>query len=378
MSIPQNNVSGIIFCKFSRSKTLRRFCLSWLIVLVCLTALPLVSNAAIYEKLLNQAGLKTAWQNAISLNLNEKVQKITVLGDYLYILTDNNYLFCLDRHTGNLRFGIPAAAAKLPVFEPADYNNVAYIVAANNLIAVDLQQGAELYRKKIPFSVSAPAAVNSSYFYFPGMDNVLHASDLSSLREIFRVGANDASGVTSVIATNDSVFFATKGGSAVCMAATEPKRIWQFEAVDAIAAPLAKVSNWIYVSSKDTNLYKLDAGNGKMAWKFHTGSILTESARATDTAVYQYAINKGLYAIDANSGKQLWLLPDGVDLLSQNGDRAYIFDKNNICAVRSNKDAKNIFTINFASVTNYAVNTYDADIYIMENKNISCIKPVKK
>jgi outer membrane protein assembly factor BamB len=357
---------------------LRTFCLSLLLSFVFLTVLPSESKAIVGEKLLNQAGLKTAWQNAIAMDKKEKVQKITVLGDYLYILTDNNYLFCLDRNTGKFVFGLSVAAKNLPVFEPVDYNDTAYIVAGNNMVAVDLQQGAEVYRKKIPFPVSARAAVNSSHFYFAGRDNVLRASDLTSLREIFRVGSIDAAGVTSIVAVEDSVFFATKGGSVVCMAPAEPKRIWQFETVGPIEAPLTKASNWLYASGRDTNLYKLNAENGGLAWKFQTGSVLTTSARVTEKTVYQYAINKGLYAIDAESGEQIWLLPDGLDLLAQDGKTAYIFDKNNTCLVMDNKQAKNTHQINFTGVTNFAVNSYDSNIYIMKDKNISCIKPIKK
>jgi hypothetical protein len=43
-----------------------------------------------------------------------------------------------------------------------------------------------------------------------------------------------------------------------------------------------------------------------------------------------------------------------------------------------NMQAKKIYTINFAVVTNYAANVYDNKIYIMEDKNISCIQPIKK
>jgi outer membrane protein assembly factor BamB len=162
------------------------------------------------------------------------------------------------------------------------------------------------------------------------------------------------------------------------MDAAGPKRIWQFDAVGAVTAPLAMAKNRLYVSSRDTNLYQLGTDNGNQTWKFHTGSMLTVRPRATDSTVYQYAENKGLYAIDAESGKQLWLLPDAVDLLAQDGVTAYIFDKNNICTVMDNKSAKQIYTINFAPVTGFAANIYDANIYIMEGKNISCIRPVKK
>lgn len=358
---------------------MKNFCLLWSFVLVFLTTSCSASGAVISEKLLNQAGLETVWQNAIALNPKEKVQRITVLGDYLYILTDSNYLFCLNRNTGQLNLAVSAATPKLPVFEPAVYKNFAYIVAANNLIVIDLQQGAELYRKNIPFSVSATAAVNASYFYFASMDRRLHATD-PNVHEVFKASADNASGITSVLATDSFVVFATDGGNIICMEAAAPKEIWQRDVVGAITAPLTAVQGWLYVSSRDTNLYKLDAGSGKMAWKFpfHTGSALATSARAAEDTVYQYAPGKGLYAIDANSGKLLWLLPDGVDLLAQDGNTAYIFDKNNTCIVMDNKQAKKIYTINFAPVTVFATNVNDARIYIMENKNISCIQPVIK
>jgi outer membrane protein assembly factor BamB len=371
-------VPTLLFCKFSGRKPLKNFYLFWLFIFVFLTARPSTSDAIISERLLNQAGLETAWQNAIALNPKEKIQKVTILDNYLYILTDGNYLFCLDRNTGRLSFAASAAAPKLPVFEPTGYSGITYLIAANNLIAANIEQGAEIYRNRISFSAAAAAAVNASCLYIPGIDKRLHVTDLKGQREIFKASADNVSGITSVLATDSFVVFATDAGNVICMNPAKPKKLWQFDAVGAVTAPLTRISGWLYVGSRDTNLYKLDAGSGNMLWKFHTGSALTTPARATQSAVYQYAQDKGLYAIDANSGKLLWLLPDAVDLLTQDGSTAYIFDKNNTCIVMDNKQAKKIYTINFAPVTTFAANVYDNKIYIMEDKNISCVRPVAK
>jgi outer membrane protein assembly factor BamB len=372
--------------------TLKNYVLYCLIVLVCLIVITPVCQAKINEKMLKEAGLEFGWQNAIALNgatktsPKEKVQKITVLGDNIYILTTTNYLFCLDRNTGKPVFSFAVAEAKLPVSELTVCKNIAYIVAANKLIAIDLRQGAELYRKKIPLPMSWGVAANSSYFYFAGMDNLLHAADVNSIADVnnlhvvFNASSTSGTAITSALATENAVFFATQGGDVVSMTAGGPKKIWKIKAVSAITAPLVKNDGWIYASSKDTNLYKLNAESGKTAWKFQSGTILTKSARATDTVVYQYAPGKGLFAVDANSGKQMWLLPGAADLLAQdsNNNTAYIIDRNNTCTVMDNKQAKKIYTINFESVTSFGVNTYDSNIYIMEDKNISCIRPIKK
>jgi outer membrane protein assembly factor BamB len=355
---------------------LKNFHLTWLLVFTAFW--PSLCDAIISEKLLNQAGLETAWQNAIALNPKEKVQRVTVLDNYLYILTNSNYLFCLDRNTGRLNLATVAAAPKLPVFEPVEYNGITYLIAANNLIAANVETGTEIFRNKISFPVSAAAAANASHLYIPGADKCLHVTDPNGKLELFRASADEVRAITSVLATDKFAIFATDGGNVICMNPSAPKRLWQFDAVEAITAPLTMVQNWLYVSSRDTNIYKLDAGSGNMIWKFCSGSILVSPARATETTVYQYARDKGLYAIDANSGKLLWLLPDAVELLAQDGDTAYVFDKSNTCTIMNNKQAKKIYTINFAPVTNYAANVYDNKIYIMEDKNISCIQPIKK
>jgi len=357
---------------------LKSFCLVLVSVLVFLTVSPSASGAVISEKLLNQAGLSTGWQSAIALNAGEKVRRIDVLGDYLYILTDTNYLFCLDRNTGKLGFAVTIALPKMPVSAPSSYKNTTYIVAENKLIAFDTLRRTEISRMILPMPVSAAAATNEKYIYLPGMDKRLHILDANGGHELFKVTADNVSGITSVLATDASVIFATDGGNVICMQTSEPKRLWQFNAVGGITAPLTSTADWIYASSRDTNLYKLKNTTGEQMWKFHAGSALTTPARAAQTAVYQYAGDKGLYAIDANSGKQLWLLPDGIDLLAQNGNTAYVMDKNNTCVVMDNQQAKNIYTIDFSPVTAYAANADDAKIYVMDGKNISCIVPAVK
>jgi len=356
---------------------LKNFCLICLAVLTFLMAFPAQSPAKINNELLKEAKLNIAWQSAVALNPKEKVQQMTVLGGHIYILTNSNYIFCLDRNDGRSVFGISAANAGLPVSQPADFNNVVYFAAANDLLAVDLQTGSELFRKKMEFPISSRPAVNAMYYYLPGMDKQLHTLQ-RDMSQKFRVNPDDRSGITSVVANENSIVFATNSGKVYCMDANEPFKRWQFNAVGPIEAALTKTDGSIYVSSKDTNLYKLNADNGAMLWKFYTGSFLTVPARAGKNVVYQYAINKGVYAIDANSGRQLWLAADGADLLAEDADTAYIISQKNICEVMDNISAKRLYTLNFNAVTAFATNPYDAKMYVMEDNAVLCIEPIRK
>lgn len=356
---------------------MKKFSVIWSTIFI-FAIIPSISGAVVSEQLLNQAGLKSVWQSSLALNAGEKVQKISIIGDYLYILTDTNYLFCIDRNTGRLNFAADIALPNMPVSQPVVYGDTAYIVAENKIIAFDLVQGAEKFNTKISIPVLAAIGANKSYLYVPSLKTRLNIMDTEECHILFEASADDGSNITTVTASDAHVVFATNSGSVVCMNAAEPKKIWQFDAVGSITAPLVTGEDALYLSSRDTNLYKVDSSTGKLIWKFHAGSALTDSARATENTVYQYARTKGLYAVDAKSGKLLWLLPDGVDVLAEDGNISYVFDKNNVCTVMNNKDAKKIYTINFASATATAANVADAKIYIMADKNISCIQPVAK
>lgn len=332
---------------------------------------------AIDKKLLNEAKLDISWQSAIALNADEKVVRMTVDGNNIYILTNNNYMFCLNRSDGGPIFSITATEKHLPVSEPIEFGNRVFFIAGNKITAINLTSGEELFRKKLNYPIQARPAVNAQKYYFAGQDPYLHVAD-HNLFQVFKVHTDDKSNVTSVIANEEKIVFATAKGSVYAMDANQPVKRWQFNTVGAIDAPLTKVDDSIYVSGKDTNLYKLNGTNGQLAWKFYTGCFLSTSARATSKMVYQYAPNKGMYAIDPNSGKRVWLLSDGIEMLAENNDTAYIFDKKNVCVVMDNSNAEQIYTINFAEVTAYTWNPYDSKMYIMEGKNITCIEPVRK
>ncbi len=64
--------------------------------------------------LVNRAGWTWNWQAQLPIRANEAVDRMMVFDDYLYILTDSNLLFCLDRMTGAVRFVTSLSSHKLP------------------------------------------------------------------------------------------------------------------------------------------------------------------------------------------------------------------------------------------------------------------------
>lgn len=334
---------------------------------------PLVS-----PKLLEKAGLRMLWQNKLPLKNSESLGRFFLRGDSVYVLSDHNYLFCLDTENGTMRFAKPLVRKGLAVFDPQLFENQLLFVAGNTLLKMDPELGGTDILKRPSFMTTCPAARNSDNIYLAGLDRRLHVFNAETGFAEFEVTSDNRSIITSIVATDQFVVFSTEAGSLVSIAADKPLRNWQFDAVGAISAPLILDGYSLFVASQDMNLYKINAASGKPLWTFRAGSELVKAPRLTRKLAYQPAPGKGLYAIDKRTGNRVWQLVGGVELLAESGGKAYVITENRNLVVMDNNTAKELYRVNFAAVSKHAPNTTDARMYIADEAGrIACIRPAE-
>jgi outer membrane protein assembly factor BamB len=156
------------------------------------------------------------------------------------------------------------------------------------------------------------------------------------------------------------------------------KCLWQFDATGGIVEPIVRDGNSLFASSRDTNVYKLNARTGKFVWKYQTGARLEKGPQVTAGIVYQYVRDEGLTAINKESGKHLWQMADGVELLAESEGKAYVITKAGALVVMDNKKAKQVHTIDISGISVYVTNATDSKIYIADNQGrIACLQPIK-
>ncbi len=341
------------------------------------------SDWLVSPKLLLQSGLAEQWQLTVPLKQqkNERIDRIFVFGDYLYVLTDQNYLYCINRAKGTVHFVLPLAVAGLPVCQPQYYQNKLWFMVGNKLLVLDPESGVLSKAKRLRMigtSVACPVARNSTHLFVAGTDKRLHAIVADEYLHQFMVTADDDSSITSVIADDDFVIFSTLSGNVVSISSESPEKLWQFDVGGAITAPIVRDGNRLYVGSEDTKLYKFDIHTGKSLWAapFQTGAALKTAAVTGTKVVYQYAGQQGLYAVDKQNGRKLWHVPDGVAFLAEKDSLAYVLAKPAVLVVMDNKKGKKLYSVNFASISNYAINTMDSRIYVADDKGrLMCIAP---
>jgi len=337
------------------------------------TIAPLVA-----KQLLQEVGLGQAWQTKLAVKDGESLATLTLLGDKLYALTSTNYLFCLTKDNGNLAFGMQLAPNGFPVLELRRYENNVLAVAGNRLVQIDASLGTITRTEKFDYTVMSPIVRNDLYFYAAGMDHRVHAIGIAANAFLFEAAAANESMPTTILATNDNVVFATDKGNVVCVSATGPTRVWQFDATDKITAPIVQDNNDLYAASWDTKIYKLKAASGRQIWDCQLGGMLKQSPQVTRDAVYQYVAGKGVTAIDKENGKPLWTVEDGVGLLAQINGKAFLMTSNCTTAVVDIASHKRLYTINLAQISLHASNTVDGKIYVADHAGrVACIAAAK-
>jgi outer membrane protein assembly factor BamB len=352
------------------------------------------SRLILSPDLLDHAGLKTTWDQKLPLKEGEKFATVTLLGDRLYLRSDRNYLWSLDRVTGTVIFSRSLAPTGIPVLGLTTYENTLISVIGNKLVELDINTGTERRVSDLDLSIVTPPARNNRFFYIGAADRRLHVFRADDMVQTFSVTADDDSLITAALADDTLVAFGTDAGDLVGMAPDAPTKLWQFKATAAVAGSIVRDGASFYVASTDTQVYRIDVaentgatgtptqnsalGTATMVWKHQTEAVLDRAPLVTRDFVYQYAPGRGLTALAKQSGQAAWSLPEGIDLLAEAGPKAYVITKTHTLAVMDNATGKKLFSVNFAPVTDHAANTTDARIYLVDGVGrVTCLEPIK-
>ena len=337
------------------------------------------SDGLLSPDLLSHAHLQAVWQQDLPVKEGEKFVATTILGDRLYIRSDRNYLWSLDRAKGNIVFSRPIALPGIPVLGLSLYENRLITVINNQLVELDKGTGTEQRVSDLELSIVAPPARNSQFFYISAADRRLHVLRARDLVQIFPVAVENDSLITSVMADDNLVVLGTDAGNVVAMMPDAPRKLWQFNAPEPLAGPVMRDGNSFYFASVDTNVYRVDMTNvttAALVWRYQTEAVLDRAPLLTRDFVYQYAPGRGLTAIAKQTGRAVWSLPEGVDLLAEAGNKAYVVTRVGTFAVMDNAAGRQLYWVNIAPVAGHVANTTDARIYLADKTGrIVCLEP---
>jgi len=340
------------------------------------------SRWLVSPELLEHARLKTLWENELPIKKTDSLEQLLILGNRIYALSHRSYMISLNREKGNMIFVKSFTPAGLPIEGLNLYGDELISIAGSKLFEIDPESGKDRKTLNVGFGIVCPAARNSSYFYLGGVDGRLHTLRANDKVQVFEAAAKNESMITSIVADETFVVFATDAGNVVGITPNRPRQLWpQFDAAGSIIGPMVRDGMSLFFASKDTNVYRVDMVGllgRRLIWKYQAAGVLERAPRVTQEVVYQYVPHKGLTAIDKESGTFIWSVPGGAELLAEVKGKAYVITKKGTLEVMDNVRAKKLYSVNFAQVSRYAANTVDSKIYIADQRGrIACLQPVE-
>ena len=322
--------------------------------------------------------LKVVWQFNLPMGEGESLDQLFLCGNRLCALSSRNFLSCRNRADGNVMFANSIAPAGLPVAGFESYKGELITIVGNKFVELSADFGTEKTTTNITSGAVCPVVRNDSFFYIAGLDKRIHVLKADDKVQVFEVAAENDSRITSVLAEQEFVVFATEAGNVIRIAPDKSVKVWQFKAPAAIIGPVVHDTNSLYFACRDTCVYRLELSSGKLLWKYQTQGILDVAPQLGGKLVYQCVPDTGLAAIDKTTGKFVWLVKDGVGLLSESGDKTFVITKGGLLTAMDNVKAKQLYSVNTGLAVKYATNTADAKIYIADAEGrIACLEPAK-
>jgi outer membrane protein assembly factor BamB len=323
--------------------------------------------------------LKIVWQFNLPLSASETLDRLVVTDNRLCALSSRNYLTCLNRTDSKVVFTILVAPTGLPVVGLESYKGEMVTMVGDKLIIINAESGVEKTPTRITCGTTCPVVRNDSFFYVAGSDKCIHVLKADNKVQVFEVAADNGSPITTVLAEEDFIVFATEAGNVVSVAAGRPAKLWQFDAPAAIAGAIVRDANSLYFACRDTNIYRLELSSGHLLWKYQMQAIPDTAPQPGKKVVYQRIPGVGLIALDKETAqKPLWQVPDGMGLLAESGDKAFVITKAGVLVAMDNTKAKKLYSVDIGQPVKYATNSTDSMIYIADAKGrLACLQPAQ-
>jgi outer membrane protein assembly factor BamB len=284
-----------------------------------------------------------------------------VVGDRVYVGSDNCKLYCFDAFTGGVVWEFRAAhevfaspvvsAGRVFVGEGLHHTKGA------RLYCLDAATGEELWHVQTASHIEFSPTLVDDKLYFGAGDDGIYCVDADTGRKLWQHA--DAQANMSPAVTERGVYFGTtRGGtsfcclrpsdggllwrkpapygvcgspstdgervyfglgngtfemshaqpkgSAWCLSATDGRKLWSRDVGDAVLTTVALSRDSAYFGSRDGHLYCVGNLTGALRWAFDTAEPVLSSPAVVDGRVY-FGCNDGcVRCVGAGSGEPIW------------------------------------------------------------------------
>ncbi|MFA4986665.1 MAG: PQQ-binding-like beta-propeller repeat protein [Candidatus Brocadiia bacterium] len=131
-----------------------------------------------------------------------------------------------------------------------------------------------------PHDVVANSVFADGILYIPSLDGNLYAFDVKARKINWQFPTKDflkAEPLIGVMGAMPVIWFGSDGGVLYCVSLRDGKEVWRFPASGPIVSKPVQEGQYLYITCRDRNMYKLDRSNGKLVSKTGTSAPISAS-----------------------------------------------------------------------------------------------------
>ena len=284
---------------------------------------------------LGRFGLTKSWHIQVPLARHrERVTSIKVRDGLLFVQSNLGLFHAIDAESGERFWTQNIQGVDSEVYPPAITEKYIYVTGGKTLQQIDRSTGRIRWIKTLPSLATSGPAANDEYVYVNTSEQRIYAISIDDGEERtftkrpikwFYQANGDLQ--NSPVVLKDRVVFIASDGALYCMHLDEKKAHYRYYTQPPQAAPLATLSDWLYVATVDFNLYVVNLATGQTKWRFPSGFPIVSKPLPFFQDVFITPAGRGVYCLSNDTGEVLWFNQHLVQLVAVSQGHVYGIDR---------------------------------------------------
>ncbi|MCZ6836394.1 MAG: PQQ-binding-like beta-propeller repeat protein [Planctomycetota bacterium] len=260
-----------------------------------------------------EIGYRVDWQYPVA---GPNLKILTVQGDSVFTMDENNYLTRIDREDGTRVWRIPIS------YPLAEIQGITYmpsirrvlVNSGGDLFVLNASDGSQIERQKLLKIANTESVPFGDYIIYGSRNGQLiwHSHKVAVEHSGYQIARSIK--ITPEYRNGLIVVIGNDGEIAAIDASSATKH-WDKKLLERIVAAPTIGRGAVFVSGLDQSIWAIDIGSGRIIWRYLSESPLTDSPVLIDDQLYQQVAAEGLICFEAlpfdkPRGQIIWSNPD--------------------------------------------------------------------
>ena len=239
----------------------------------------------------------------------------TIYREKVYFGSYDGYAYCLDAYTGDYVWSHNTGAIR---GAPLVHNNMAYITSFDqNIYCISSEDGVVLWSYLADGLILGGAAYADGYVFFGDDTGTMYSLNHMDGSLNWKNFIDSAGSIYSnPCVTDDSVYFGSTNHDVYRLNKDDGTVVWKMSTKYPVRSSPIYYNNSVYVGAEDKFFYCINSADGSVRWLKMCDSGISASPSISNNKVYFMSLEGNLYCLDAGNGSEQWVYtaqfgPDG-------------------------------------------------------------------